>query len=40
VATVSIIPDLLKESSLKQSIMEVLAMLLGISFMVVIAAYE
>lgn len=38
--TVDILPDLLKESDVKQSIKEVLAMGLGVFFMVIIALYE
>jgi len=40
IATVSVIPELLEGSSLKQSILEVIAMLLGILMMVIIAQYE
>jgi len=40
IATVSVIPELLEGSSLKQTVMEVAAMLLGVGMMVVIAQYE
>lgn len=40
VATVSVIPELLEASSLVQSIMEILALIVGVGFMVVIASYE
>jgi hypothetical protein len=37
---VSVLPELLEGSSLKQSLLEVAAMLLGILMMVIIAQYE
>jgi len=40
IATVSVIPELLEGSSLKQTVMEVAAMLLGVGMMVIIAQYE
>jgi zinc transporter 7 len=40
IATVSVLPELLEGSSLKQSLLEVAAMLLGILMMVIIAQYE
>lgn len=40
IATVSVIPELLEGATLKQSMMEVAAMLLGVGMMVVIAQYE
>ena len=40
IATVSVIPELLEGSSLKQTVMEVVAMLLGVGMMVIIAQYE
>lgn len=40
VATVSVIPELLEASSLGQSVKEILALVLGVGFMVVIASYE
>merc|ERR1712024_414559 len=40
IATVSVIPELLEGSSLKQTVMEVVAMLLGVGIMVIIAQYE
>jgi len=40
IATVSVIPELLEGSSFKQSVMEVIALLLGVAMMVVIAQYE
>lgn len=40
IATVSVIPELLEGSSLKQTLMEVTALLLGVGMMVIIAQYE
>jgi len=40
IATVSVIPELLEGASFKQSVMEVIALLLGVAMMVVIAQYE
>jgi len=40
IATVSVIPELLEGSSLKQTAMEVAAMLVGVGMMVIIAQYE
>jgi len=40
IATVSVIPELLEGTSFKQSIMEVVALLLGVLMMVIIAQYE
>merc|ERR1711936_1405322 len=40
IATVSVIPELLEGATFKQSIMEVIALLLGVAMMVVIAQYE
>ena len=40
IATVSVIPELLEGATFKQSVMEVLAMLLGVFMMVLIAQYE
>lgn len=40
IATVSVIPELLEGSSIKQSIMEILALLVGVAMMVVITWYE
>jgi len=40
IATVSVIPELLEGATFKQSIMEVVALLLGVYMMVIIAAYE
>lgn len=40
VATVSVIPELLEASSFIQSIMEIIALVVGVGFMVVIASYE
>ena len=40
IATVSVIPELLEGSSLKQTLMEVIALLLGVGMMVIIAQYE
>jgi len=40
IATVSVIPELLEGSSLKQTFMEVVAMLVGVGMMVIIAQYE
>lgn len=40
IATVSVLPELLEGSTLKQSFMEVTALLLGIFMMVIIAQYE
>ena len=40
IATVSVIPDLLEDTSLKKSILEIAAMLVGIGMMVLIAYIE
>ena len=40
IATVSVIPELLQDSSFKQSVMEVLAMFVGIGLMVLIGYLE
>ena len=40
IATVSVIPELLHNSTLKQSVREVIALLAGIYMMVLIAQYE
>lgn len=40
IATVSVIPELLENTKLGQSIKEILAMLTGVYMMVVIAEYE
>jgi len=40
IATVHVIPELLEGASLKQSMMEVMAMLAGIGMMIIIAQYE
>lgn len=40
IATVSVIPELLQDTSLKQSVLEVMAMLVGIGMMVLIAVLE
>jgi zinc transporter 7 len=40
VATVSVIPELLEGTSLGQSIKEIIALIVGVSFMVIIAQYE
>ena len=40
IATVSVIPELLEDSSLKQSVMEVLALFVGIAMMVLICFIE
>jgi zinc transporter 7 len=40
IATVSVIPELLEGSSLKQSIKEIIALVFGVFIMVVIAQYE
>ena len=40
IATVSVLPDLLEGSTFKQSVMEILALLLGVYMMVIIAQYE
>jgi zinc transporter 7 len=40
IATVSVLPELLEGSTIKQSLMEVSALLLGILMMVIIAQYE
>jgi len=40
IATVSVIPELLEGATFKQSVMEVIALLLGVAMMVVIAQYE
>jgi len=40
IATVSVIPELLEDSKIGQSIKEIFALLAGIAMMVVIAKYE
>lgn len=40
IATVSVLPDLLEDSKLVQSIKEVIALILGVSMMIFIANYE
>lgn len=40
IATVSVIPELLEETKIGQSIKEVLALLVGVYMMVLIAQYE
>lgn len=40
IATVSVIPDLLQDTSLFKSFLEILAMLVGIGMMVIIAVFE
>merc|ERR1712156_1389593 len=40
IATVSVIPELLKGATLRQSIMEVIALLLGVAMMVLITQFE
>jgi len=40
IATVSVIPELLEGATFKQSIMEVIALLMGVGMMVIIAQYE
>ena len=40
IATVSVIPELLEGSSFKQSLWEILALLVGVYMMVIIAQYE
>ena len=40
IATVSVIPELLEGTSLKQSFYEICALLLGVGSMVIIAQYE
>ena len=40
IATVSVIPELLEGSSLKQSVKEIMALIVGVLLMVVIAQYE
>ena len=40
IATVSVIPELLKESKIWQTIKEITALLVGIAMMIVIAIYE
>lgn len=40
IATVSVIPELLEGATLKQSIVEILALLAGVFMMVLIAQYE
>lgn len=40
IATVSVIPELLKDTTLGQSIKEILAMLIGVFMMVLIAFFE
>ena len=40
IATVSVLPELLEGATLKQSAMEILALVVGIASMVLIAQYE
>ena len=40
IATVSVIPELLQDTSLKKSVLEILAMFVGIGMMVLIAVFE
>merc|ERR1711936_704278 len=40
IATVSVIPELLEGATFKQSVMEVIALLMGVLMMVIIAQYE
>jgi zinc transporter 7 len=40
IATVSVIPELLEGTSLKQSVYEILALLAGVGMMVIISWYE
>lgn len=40
IATVDVLPDLLQDTSLKQTVMEISAMLLGVWLMVKIAEFE
>ena len=40
IATVSVLPELLENSSFKQTIAEIAALLLGVYMMVIIAEYE
>merc|ERR1712241_887077 len=40
IATVSVIPELLEGATFKQSVMEVVALLMGVLMMVIIAQYE
>ena len=40
IATVSVIPELLEGATLKQSVMEVVALLLGVLMMVIITQFE
>ena len=40
IATVSVIPELLEETNIKQSIKEILALLVGVLLMVIIATME
>lgn len=40
IATVSVIPELLEGSSFKQSVWEIMALLVGVYMMVIIAQYE
>jgi len=40
IATVSVIPELLQESTFRQSIKEIIALLAGVYMMVLIAKYE
>ncbi|KAL8608218.1 hypothetical protein ACOMHN_016673 [Nucella lapillus] len=40
IATVSVIPELLEEAKIKQSVMEIAALLVGVYMMVLIAEYE
>jgi len=40
IATVSVIPELLHDSKIGQSLMEIVALVSGVAMMVVIATYE
>ena len=40
IATVSVLPELLENSSFKQTVAEIVALLLGVYMMVIIAEYE
>lgn len=40
IATVSVIPELLEDTSPKQTVKEILALLLGVFMMVIIATFE
>lgn len=40
IATVNVIPSLLEDSSFKQSVKEILALLIGVYLMILVAKYE